>query len=211
MQELLTGKRRLPGFSGEWIIKEIQDICEVDPDTLNADTRPDYTFKYITLESVDRGKLNWWVEHVYATAPSRARRKIRRNDILISTVRPNLQSHYLNQHDFGDLVCSTGFSVLRCQPGIADPYFIFSNFFAAYIQNQIEAILTGSNYPSINSSDVRRLKLFLPLKFEEQEAVSEILSDMDTEILLLEGKLIKARQIKQGMMQELLTGRIRLG
>jgi type I restriction enzyme, S subunit len=74
---------------------------------------------------------------------------------------------------------------------------------------QIEALLTGSNYPAINSGDVRALLIPVP-KFDEQSAIAAILSDMDAEIASLETKLFKARQIKQGMMQELLTGRIRL-
>ena len=70
--------------------------------------------------------------------------------------------------------------------------------------------MVGSNYPAINSSDVKNLKIPIPTTVEEQRAIATILSDMDSEITALEEKLAKARQIKQGMMQELLTGRIRL-
>lgn len=85
MQELLTGKKRLPGFSGEWEVKQIQDISDVDPESLGSDTRPEYAFKYISLEEVDRGTLKGWTEQVFAIAPSRARRKIRKGDVLVST------------------------------------------------------------------------------------------------------------------------------
>ncbi len=56
----------------------------------------------------------------------------------------------------------------------------------------------------------RKLSVVLPPSLAEQETIATILSDMDAEILALETKLTKARQIKQGMMQELLTGRTRL-
>jgi len=81
--------------------------------------------------------------------------------------------------------------------------------FSEGVTRQIEALLTGSNYPAINSGDVRALHIPLP-PYREQAAIADILSDMDAEIATLEGKSSKAHQIKQGMMQELLTGRIRL-
>jgi type I restriction enzyme S subunit len=210
MQELLTGKKRLPGFSGEWKVKEIQEISDVDIESLTITTQPNYEFKYISLEEVDCGTLKGWTEHIFATAPSRARRKIRKGDVLISTVRPNLQSHCLIKEEWNDFVCSTGFSVLRCKSELANPYYVFAHFFSSYIGRQIEALISGSNYPAINSSDVKKLKIPLPPSLEEQEAIATILSDMDADITTLKEKLAKTRQIKQGMMQELLTGRIRL-
>jgi len=67
----------------------------------------------------------------------------------------------------------------------------------------------GDAVVHISARNLARLELHLPAK-PEQRAIAEVLSDMDTEIVALESKLTKARQIKQGMMQELLTGRIRL-
>lgn len=67
----------------------------------------------------------------------------------------------------------------------------------------------GSTFDSVNSADVKALEISIP-KPAEQSAIAAILSDMDAEIAALESKLAKARQVKQGMMQELLTGRTRL-
>ncbi len=64
--------------------------------------------------------------------------------------------------------------------------------------------------PSLNQNILRNVAIPLPPTKAEQAAIAAILSDMDTEISALEAKLAKARQIKQCMMQELLTGRIRL-
>lgn len=68
----------------------------------------------------------------------------------------------------------------------------------------------GSTFDSVNSEDVKTLEVSLPLKMSEQTAIANILSDMDAEIVALKQKLTKIRQIKQGMMSELLTGQIRL-
>lgn len=68
----------------------------------------------------------------------------------------------------------------------------------------------GSTFDSVNSADVKALEVNLPSDTAEQTAIATILSDMDTEIAALEQKRNKTRMLKQGMMQELLTGRIRL-
>jgi type I restriction enzyme S subunit len=209
MQELLTGKRRLPGFSGKWETKRLGDIGDVDPENLDSATHPYYGFRYISLEDVDCGTLRGHSEQIFRSAPSRARRKLRKNDILVSTVRPNLLSHLLFKLSGEHWVCSTGFCVVRCTSGKTEPYFVFSHLFTDEVKQQIETLLTGSNYPAINSYDVRALRIPMPY-YGEQTAIATVLSDMDAEIDSLESKLAKAREIKQGMMQELLTGRIRL-
>lgn len=209
MQELLTGKRRLAGFDGEWQTRFIGEVASVDPENLGSDTKSDFAFKYISLEDVDTGTLRSWSEHVFHSAPSRARRRLRVGDVLVSTVRPNLMSHYLFNGQESDWVCSTGFCVLRCMTGITHPYFVFAQMFSGNVNSQINALLTGSNYPAINSRDVAALRIAAP-SYAEQSAITSIVCGMDSEIVELETKLAKARLIKQAMMQELLTGRIRL-
>ncbi len=209
MQQLLTGKTRLPGFGGEWQLKRLGDVVDTDPENLGADTATDFWFNYISLEDVDRGQLRSHSEQVFIDAPSRARRKLMPNDVLVSTVRPNLQSHLLFKGDAGHWVCSTGFCVIRCREGVTCPAFVFSHFFAADVNRQIDTLLTGSNYPAINSGDVRNLEIMFP-SYVEQCAIATVLSEMDAELIALETRRNKTRNIKQAMMQELLTGKTRL-
>ena len=209
MHQLLTGETRLPGFSGEWQLKRLGDVVDTDPENLGADTATDFWFNYISLEDVDRGQLRSHSEQVFIDAPSRARRKLMPNDVLVSTVRPNLQSHLLFKGDAGHWVCSTGFCVIRCREGVTCPAFVFSHFFAADVNRQIDTLLTGSNYPAINSGDVRNLEIMFP-SYVEQCAIATVLSEMDAELSALEARRDKTRNIKQAMMQELLTGKTRL-
>ena len=74
---------------------------------------------------------------------------------------------------------------------------------------QIEALLTGSNYPAINGGDVKALEIPIP-PLPEQTAIATVLSDVDAELAALEARRDKTRALKQGMMQGLLTGRVRL-
>ncbi len=209
MQQLLTGQKRLPGFHGEWEVQRLGAVVDTDPENLGNDTRPDFVFNYIALEDVDRGFLRSHSEQVFANAPSRARRKLRPNDVLVSTVRPNLQSHLLFRTEGGNWVCSTGFCVVRCREGLTNPGYVFCHLFAGCVNRQIEALLTGSNYPAINSGDVRALEIPVP-DYDEQTAIAEVLSDLDAELGALEQRRNKTRTLKQGMMQELLTGQTRL-
>jgi type I restriction enzyme S subunit len=209
MQQLLTGQTRLPGFTGEWKVKRLADVADTDPDNLGTETHPNFSFNYISLEDVDQGTLNSHSEQVFATAPSRARRRLRNDDVLVSTVRPNLKSHMLFREDGQPWVCSTGFCVVRCRAEVSNPRYVFFQMFGHQVARQIDTLLTGSNYPAINSSDVGALEIPFP-DYPEQTAIAAALSDMDAEIAALEQRRNKTRVVKQAMMQELLTGRTRL-
>jgi type I restriction enzyme, S subunit len=87
-----------------------------------------------------------------------------------------------------------------------DPKFIF------YLFSNIglERFSSGSGVPTLNRNDVHAFPLCFPNSVEEQQSIANALSDMDSEISALQARLAKTRDIKQGMMQELLTGRTRL-
>jgi len=210
MQHLLTGKTRLPGFSGKWEVKRLGEVSVVDPENLGAGTDPSYRFNYISLEDVDHGILLGFSEVEFRIAPSRARRKVAADDILIATVRPNLKSHLYFSQKSPDWICSTGFAVVRCIPDKAHPQYVFQHVFGHLFSDQIEKLITGSNYPAISSNDVRALQIPMPPTIAEQTAIAEVLSDMDADLAAFEAQTAKARAVKQGMMQELLTGRVRL-
>ena len=223
-QVVLDAQRVRPGYScppgykqtevgvipEDWEIMTLAGVVAIDPDNLGSNTQPDFAFNYISLEDVNVGTLTGYSEQVFRTAPSRARRKLRKDDILVATVRPNLKSHLLFSIDRQDWVCSTGFSVARCKVQVTNPGYIYSHLFGDCVSRQIESLLTGSNYPSINSSDVRALKIPLPPTLAEQEAIAGALSDADALIEALEQLIAKKRHLKQGAMQQLLTGKKRL-
>lgn len=87
--------------------------------------------------------------------------------------------------------------------------FVYYQLQGANLNRQIALLTNSSSQGNIGMGDIEKLVLPLPDK-DEQLAIATVLSDMDTELAALDSRLAKARQIKQGMMQELLTGRIRL-
>ena len=210
IQHLLTGSTRLPGFAGKWCMKSMSQLAQTDPESLGSDAPPDFTFNYISLEQVDAGSLIGHSTLEFGSAPSRARRIVRPGDVLMSAVRPNLKGHLLFSGQVPNAVCSTGFVVLRAKDGLCDPGFLFAQLMGPVVGSQVEKALVGSNYPALNSRDVEQISIPCPPTIQEQYAIAEVLSDMGAEISALFQHRDKTRAIKQGMMQELLTGRTRL-
>ena len=97
----------------------------------------------------------------------------------------------------------------RTESTVSNPAFVFYLFQTARYRDYINNLLAGSSINNLNPGSIESLEFRLP-QMSEQTAIATVLSDMDTELTALETRLAKARQIKQGMMQELLTGRIRL-
>jgi type I restriction enzyme, S subunit len=208
MQQLLTGKKRFKEFEGsEWKKVSIGEIAFVDKRSLNNSTPKDYTFFYISLSDIDNGHISNNLEQLcFEKAPSRARRLVSNNDILMATVRPNLKSFAIIKTDADKYVVSTGFAVITAKKDYC-PDYLYQYIFSNHIEKQIEALVTGSNYPAINSTEIKNLSVCCP-SLPEQEKIAAVLSAADEEISTLEKQLAAYKQQKLGLMQQLLTGRI---
>ena len=208
MQELLSGRRRFPGFKEKWKEVRLGELANVDAHSLGNDTSPTYAFRYISLSDVDRGRINGSLPTLqFASAPSRARRIVKRGEILMATVRPNLQAFAVVPDDDANIVASTGFAVIAPKEGVNGIY-LYKYLFSPHLTGQINSLITGSNYPSIGSEDVRRLKVRIPCK-DEQDRIAKTLLGMETEINYMNDQLTHLTTQKRGLMQQLLTGRIR--
>ena len=130
MQTLLTGQTRLPGFSGEWEVKRLGDLGDIDADNLSSGTDPTYRLKYISLENIDKGRLLGFADAEFVSAPSRVRRRLQKDDVLILTVRPNLQAHLHFEEQSVDWVCSTGFAVFRSDRAKSNAGYVYQQLLA---------------------------------------------------------------------------------
>lgn len=198
-------------ISSGWKEYKIGDLAIIDEKSLINGTPKDYTFKYISLADVNKGRINDdLVEHYFSVAPSRARRCVKKNDILMSTVRPNLEGFVRIRNDVKDTIASTGFAVIS--PNLkSDSEYIYQCLYSYEIRRQIYALVVGSNYPAINSSDVKGLKILAPTSLTERAQIAEIISSWDTAIEKTE-KLIEAKEKrKRGLAYKLLFGKARTG
>ncbi len=185
-----------------WEVKTLGEVAEVDMDNLRSNTDPNLEIRYISLEDVDEGGLLSYSEMRFGEAPVRARRKAQKGDLLFSTVRPNLKSHLFFAEKADNYICSTGFALLRCKKGI-DPKWVYLHFFGSIVNRQVNNMIAGSNYPAINSSDVKSILIPLP-PLAEQTAIAAALTAADEHLRSLERLIEKKKLLKLGALQALL-------
>jgi len=191
-----------------WSLESFSNVVEINSNTLSASTPDDYSFYYLSLSDVNSGVINHPAEKIcFKSAPERARRIVKQGDILLSTVRPNLQGFGYVDFNGDDYVCSTGFAVLRPKTNVIGQY-LYQFLFSHQVTKYFYSCVVGSNYPAINNSDIERITLPLP-PIDEQKKISQILSTWDRAIERVQ-RLIEAKQRqKKGLMQGLLTGKLR--
>lgn len=203
MQELLTGKRRLPGFSGEWERKMLPEVSQFRGGKAHEQYIADNA-TYICVNSKfisTEGKVRKYSTENFCCA--------RAQDILmVMSDLPNgkaLAKTFVadtdNLYAVNQRVCAL------------TPRENYSAQFLAFVLDRNPYFLRfddGVSQTHLLNRVFEKCPIVVPPTKAEQNSIATILSDMDTEIAMLETKLTKARQIKQGMMQELLTGRIRL-
>lgn len=186
MQQLLTGKKRLLGFSGEWEVKKLGEVLKIKHGKSQKGVVDENGTFPILATGGEIGKAN---TPLY-DKPS----------VLIGRKGTIDSPQYADKPFWA--IDTIFYSEISDK---ANPKFIFYRFVLINWHNYIEA----SGIPSLNAKTIESIKLAFP-SFPEQTAISQILNDMDAEIEALELKLSKYRLIKQGMMQELLTGQTRL-
>ena len=189
MQQLLTGQTRLPGFSGEWEVKRLGDVVEIRKGQLITEK----TVVFGEIPVIAGGKKPAYFHN-----------------------QPNRVGKTITVSASG---ASAGYVALFDQPIFASDCSTISEgqdysieFICFQMQLRQDAIYraqTGGAQPHIHAMDLAPIEIGCP-ELAEQTAIATVLSDMDTELAALQARRDKTRALKQGMMQELLTGRIRL-
>lgn len=208
MQQLLAGQRRLPGFSGAWEVKKLGDIASLNRINVIPFATPDKIFTHFSLPAFDEGMRP--VKESGTTIGSN-KFSVPASAILVSKLNPRIPRVWLPQDIPANAVASTEFLVLTPRDGTEREFLYVvckSSGFCA--QMELAATGTTGSHQRISPGNALSLSVNVPSEKSEQSAIATILFDMDTEIASLESRLEKTRQLKQGMMQELLTGRIRL-
>ena len=227
MQQLLTGKTRLPGFSRAWGKKrtEVGIIprdweCLRLGDVVNLLTgfpfpSSGYTNSGVLLvrgSNVKRGVLDWDddITRYWPTIDSATKQyELRKRDLVIAMDGALVGRSYavISDTDLPSLLLQRVARIRSSQ--VHQDLLAFLVAGDPFI-NHVDAVKTHTAIPHISPDDIRNFLVAIPTNTAEQCAIATILSDMDAEIAALERRRDKTRAIKQGMMQQLLTGRIRL-
>lgn len=194
MQELLTGKRRLPGFKDEWVEKRLGEIVKVY-DALRIPVteaqREKGSYPYYGANGILDYVKGYTHEGEFVLLAEDGA-----NDLL------NYPVIYVN----GRVWVNNHTHVITGLAGIANTRFLSYALKIIRFQH----LVVGGTRCKLNSSIMSKIIISIPPTLAEQTAIAEILSDMDAELSALKKKLEKIRLIKQGMMDALLTGKIRL-
>jgi hypothetical protein len=156
-----------------WEMVELGEVCEVNKETL--DIVEDLEYQYIDISSVENetGKIVFGDRILGKTLPSRAKRKVAVGDVLLSTVRPNLKAFAKIDELPINSVASTGFAVLTPKESLKSGW-IYQLLFTDLLQDQMIGQMGKGAYPSINSNDVKNLKIPLPPLEVQEQIVAEI-------------------------------------
>lgn len=192
MQQLLTGQTRLPGFDEEWEVKQLGDVAHIKTGSRNNENKiedGDYPF-FVRSEIVER--INTYSHDCEAIlVPGEGRI----GDIF----------HYINgRFDVHQRV----YAITQFKPDMSARFvhsYMAMHFGAWAMQNTVKATVDSLRLPTFQT-----LEMCVPPNEEEQAAIATVLSDMDAALSALEARRDKTRDLKQAMMQELLTGKTRL-
>jgi type I restriction enzyme S subunit len=209
MQQLLTGQTHLPGFSGAWEVKRLDEIAEIVSGGTPKTSEPAYWnggIKWCTPTDITGCTGKYLIE---------TERTISRLGLQSSGARllPAGALLLCSRATIGEVkiasgtICTNqGFKSLVCMPGESNEFLYYT--LLTMKQKMVERAF-GSTFLEISKANVAALEVNTP-SFPEQTAIAAVLSDMDAELSALEARRDKTRALKQAMMQELLTGRIRL-
>lgn len=197
MQQLLTGKKRLKGFTEPWVEKKLGEVC-----TITMGQSPSSVFYNSKCDGLPLIQGNADIDNrksIIRFYTSQITKVCEKGDIIMSVRAP---VGAVGKASYNSCL-GRGVCALKNATDFLYHYLI-------YIENDWSKYSKGSTFDSINSDDLKDIILLLPLLREEQSAIASVLSAMDKEISALEAKREKYAAIKQGMMQQLLTGKIRL-
>ena len=216
MQELLTGKKRLPGFSGKWEVKKLGEIG-ITYGGLSGKSKQDFEngeYPYIPFLNIMNNPVidTSYFDYVNIGSDEKQNEALQ-GDLffngssetpeevgMCSVLQEDIPNLYLNSFCFGFRL----HKVLKTD-GLYLSYYFRSN----EGRKLFYSLAQGATRYNLSKNNFLKMEISYPNP-EEQTAIAQILSDMDAEIEQLEQKLAKYRMIKQGMMQELLTGKTRL-
>lgn len=195
MQQLLTGKKRLPGFTDEWVEKKVKDVFRVTRGYVLATNkvmeRPDGYYKYpvFSSQTQNNGIMGYYSNYLFENA------------ITWTTDGANAGEVNCRQ---GKFYCTNVCGVLISEEGYAN------ECIASIINMVAKSHVSYIGNPKLMNNVMADIEICIPPSIKEQQAIATILSDMDKEIADLEAQRDKYRLLKSGMMQQLLTGQVRL-
>lgn len=193
----------------DWAIRKIGEVInksgKIDP------TKSNNEFKYVDISSINNQtfKIISTNKIDKNNAPSRARKLIKKDNIIYATTRPYLQNIAIVPQSLDNQICSTGFCVMEPDEKIVSNKWLFYNVITSRFNRRIEAKMKGATYPAVNDSDLYEELISVP-SITEQNKITDIFDDLSRKLDLEISRKQSLEKIKQGLMDDLLTSRKRV-
>jgi len=211
MQQLLTGKQRLAEFSGQWDTSELRKLLKA-PITDGPHLTPkflDVGIPFLSVNNLVENKIDLtdlrFISMLDHEIFSKKCKPIR-GDLLLGKAA-SVGKIAIVDSDLEFNIWSP-IALIRIKDEHCAKFFYYA-FQSASVLEQIKLLTNSSSQGNIGISDIGRIQFTVP-PADEQQAIANILTDIDSELRVLQQKREKTKLLKQGMMQELLTGRVRL-
>lgn len=215
MQQLLTGQTRLPGFHGEWEKTRLKQVAEISAGINKPLGEMGSGTLYVTVQDLYDGTSirTERLSRIRVSPSEMEGRSLSVGDIVFGKSSVKREGIGYPSRFVGAIepVVFSGFTYrARARTRVADALFLFYGLRAEKSRRWVIDNAQASALTNINQAIADAIPVMLPPSVDEQAAIAQVLSDMDAELAALEARREKTRQLKQGMMQELLTGRTRL-
>ncbi|MEO2248548.1 restriction endonuclease subunit S [Staphylococcus saprophyticus] len=182
---------------------KLKDIAHINQETVKKDSFPN-SFLYLDTKNLTSGKFGElaYFDSMKDKVPSRARRVVKENDILISTVRPNQRHYGFITKDQKSYIVSTGFAVITPEETKVNPYFLYKYLTLENITHYLQSIAENSTsaYPAIKPSVLSELSINLP-DITIQDYISKLLRSLDDKINLNEQIIANLEEISQTLFK----------
>ena len=186
----------------------LKDLVSINQRTLPETTQPDYAFRYVEISSVDsNGTIQNLEEMTFDSAPSRARRLVKRDDVIVSTVRTYLRAIGAIDFEATDVVVSTGFAVCTPNEKVVPKYLNYA-LRCDNVMDEICKDSSGISYPAINATKLSSIEipyLDIPLQQAIVAYLDEKAAAIDRKVALLEKKLAAFKRLKTSIINRAVT------
>jgi type I restriction enzyme, S subunit len=212
MQQILTGKTRLPGFKEDWEIKKLEEIGTIKKGRHISKRQLSTQGKPCVLYGEIYTRYDYVADELVSFIPKEVAERatvIESGDILFAGSGETAEEIGKCFAYVGNKKAYAGGDLIVLSPTEGDSTFLGYQLNSATVREQKANLGQGVSVVHIYGSNLASIRVPFP-SLPEQHAIATVLSDMDAEIAALEARRDKTRALKQGMMQQLLTGRIRL-
>ena len=178
-----------------WQWTSLMQVCRIDCESRNPSVAaPNEEFAYIDISGIESGtgKIREVKKILGKDAPSRARRVIHTNDVIMSTVRPYLKSLAIIPEEYDNQICSTGFAVLSCGQSMLPKYLLYGLFWDGVI-DQCNKMMIGAHYPALNSRQVAEIRIPVA-SIAEQRSIITYLDRLQEKVEMLKQTQSKTKE-----------------